>query len=123
MQQTTECDSHKTLDGKPSGPEEKQYTIVSPTKAHHTDVDSTEKSINDPPHSPFVDMFHNTKHNPTLDILDYYTVDENQVITSDNIKILHCYITSLEGGTAGSPFPRFGNFSDLLPRTRQPGET
>jgi len=26
-------------------------------------------------------------------------------------------------GTAGSPFPCFGNFSDLLPRTRQPGET
>ena len=93
MPQTTAYDSHKTIDDKPTDLEEKQYTTASPNKAQRTDVDSTEKSINDRPHSPFVDMFHDAKDNPTLDILDYYTVDENQVITSDNFKILHSYIT------------------------------
>ena len=35
----------------------------------------------------------------------------------------HSFIPCSFHATAGSPFPCFGNFSDILPRTRQPGET
>ena len=69
--------------------------LVSPMLQKHIGTESERKVINDPPHSPFLDMFHNADENDPYVMLDYYTVDEDKILSNDDLKMLHCRILDI----------------------------
>ena len=67
-----------------------------PEEQHRsTDKGDPNKTTNDIPTTPFPDMFHDADELDPSDMIDYYTVDENKILTTDDFRVFHCHVTDI----------------------------